>query len=232
VADPGEPLAHDSRFFRQDLIAGLPAAVVPGNVAVPVRRGHEDIDRARMRRMPFAAPVAFQHLGALVRRHHPLDLQQQRVFRGLPQLPVQEHHLDAGPLTLIDHQHLIGILARQPIRRGHREAVHSPDGHRIAQSLQRRTHQRRTTVPLINARQRVGQVKPIPHDAFLQGGHLALDGVRLGLSFRRDACLHSCRRSRHHACAPPTRCVSRSRPARLWCGTVGAARRVIGATRS
>jgi hypothetical protein len=56
--------------------------------------------------------------------------------------------------------------------------------------------------------------------------------VRLGLAFRRDACIHSCLRSHHHAGAPPTRCVSRARPARLWCWTVGAARRGIGTTRS
>jgi hypothetical protein len=129
---------EDAPVVGGDLLERVLEAGNPRRALHQIRRhrdapgGDQDIDRARVGRMSFAAPVALQNLGALILRHHPLHLQQQLVFWSLSQLPVEEHHLDAGMLQLIDQQHLIGILARQPIGRVDIEAVHSPDGHRIA----------------------------------------------------------------------------------------------------
>ena len=65
--------------------------------------------------MQLAAAMALHNLGAFIFRHHPLDLQQQVVFRALAKLTVSKHHLHTPAAKLLDQNDLIGIFAGQPV---------------------------------------------------------------------------------------------------------------------
>jgi hypothetical protein len=89
--------------------------------------------------MPFAATAALQNFGALILGDHALDLQQELIFRGLADFPIEEDHLDPCLQELLQQQHLMGVVARQAIRTMHIELVDAPRRHHIAQPFQRWT---------------------------------------------------------------------------------------------
>ncbi len=142
--------------------------------------------------MPLTAPGALQDLGAFVLGDHALHLQQQIVLRGMPQLAVQEDDIDAYALQLVYEQHLVGVLARQPIRRVHVEAIHPSRCRHIAQLLEGRAHEGRPAVALINERKLVGELGPIGGDALAQGGELTGDRAGAHLVFARHPGVGGC----------------------------------------
>ena len=154
--------------------------------------------------------MAFDDLGALILGDHALHLQEQVVFRALAQGTVQEHDLHPGTSELIDQQHLVGVFAGQAIRRVDIEPVHTARGDHIAQALQRRADQRRPAIAFVKKLHGLGHGQAIGGDALAQGGHLARDGLRLGLLLRRHAGVDRHLRWIHECCLPPTCCVR-------WC---------------
>ena len=127
VADPGKDLADHAGFVRDDLIAGLPTALVLGHIAVPIGGAAEHIDRPDLGRMALATPMPLDDLGPLILGNHPLHLQQQVVFGALPQGPVEEHrprHPRGGthrPAGLDTH-----ICGPSDPASAHRAGPHSP----------------------------------------------------------------------------------------------------------
>jgi hypothetical protein len=65
-----------------------------------------------------------------------LDLQQEVIFRGLAERPIEEDDLNARLRQFIQEQDLVRIVARQPIRALHVEAIQLSSGSQIAHSLQ------------------------------------------------------------------------------------------------
>src|SRR5262249_43738174 len=131
--DPGEELLHHPRVFLVDLVAGTAAALMFADVAVAVGRAAQDVDRPGPRRVPLAAAAAFEDLGTLVLGHHALDLEQQILFGGLADGPVQEDDLDAGALPLVQEQDLQGVVACQAVRRMDVQPIQGPGGRLVTQ---------------------------------------------------------------------------------------------------
>ncbi len=119
-------------------------------VTVAVRRPEKHIDDARLDLVALAAAAAFQNIGSFVFGDHALDLQQQLVFGILADGMVEEDHVHASALKLIDQQDLVRIFTGEAIRGVHVQTFDAPDGHRIAQSLQRGPHQGYPAIPLID----------------------------------------------------------------------------------
>jgi len=134
--------------------------------------------------MALASATAFPNLRPLILGHHPLDLQQQLVFWTPAQLSLQEDDLDPSPLELIHEQDLVGLLAGQPIRRVHMEALYAPCRDQIPQAFQAGSHQGRPTIALIYQLQLRREGKPVRGAAGAQGGQLAGDGVGFRLLIR------------------------------------------------
>jgi hypothetical protein len=90
--------------------------------------------------MPAAAhPLGDQR--ALVLGHRPADLQQQLVVRVITHRPVQELHLAAVGGQLLDQQHLMDVVAGQPVRRGDHHHVQLGQRRMIAEPIQPRPPQ-------------------------------------------------------------------------------------------
>jgi hypothetical protein len=63
-------------------------------------------------------------------------LQEQLVMRVLAHGPFQERDLAPAAGPLVQEQHLVHVMARQAVRRGHQHAVQGRGRHRIAQPLE------------------------------------------------------------------------------------------------
>ena len=100
--------------------------------------------------MALAAPAALDDLGPLVLGDHALDLQQQVVLRRPAERAVEEDHLDAGALELVEQQDLIAEAPRQPVGRMDVEALEIARGDRIAQPLQGRAQQDGAAVAVVD----------------------------------------------------------------------------------
>jgi hypothetical protein len=90
----------------------------------------------------------------------------------------------------------------------HREAVHGPCRHHIAQPLEGRPDEGRPAVPLIKARHGGWDCQAFRCHAFPQRSHLTRDSLGFGLLLGRDSCLHGSLGGMHDADLLPTRCVS------------------------
>ena len=110
ASHPVKDLADKAGFVGHDLIPRVPPTDILRNIAVPIRCSAEYVHNARLRRMPLAPSVAFNDCGPLLLGKHPLDLQEQVIFRALAQGSVQENHFHPGAPELIHQQHLVGIL--------------------------------------------------------------------------------------------------------------------------
>jgi hypothetical protein len=136
AANPGKDLADHAGFVREDLIAGLPPPFIFSHIVVPIGRAAQHIHGPNVGRMPLPTPVAFDDLGALILRNHALDLQEQIIFRAVPQSAIQKDDVDLGAAELVNQQDLVGIFPRQAIGRVDIEPVHTAGGDDIAQALQ------------------------------------------------------------------------------------------------
>ncbi len=119
-----------------------------GRVARPVRVDAEPVGRRRpgqeeagLQLAQAAAAHALADQAALVLRHRAADLQQQLVV-GIPaHRPVEELDLAARGGDLLDQQHLVHVVARQPVGRGDQHPVEDAQGGAVAQPLQAGTPQ-------------------------------------------------------------------------------------------
>ena len=232
VADPGTDRTDHARFVRDARRAGLPAALVCGHRAVPRGGSAEDIDRPDPCCMARATSMTRDDFGPLILGHHPVHLQQQVVFWALPQGPIEEDDLDASASERIDQQDVIRICAGQAIRRVHREPVHTACCNHIAQTFQRRAHERGSAIAFVETLPRFSHGQPIDGHPRPQGRHLTRNGMGLRVLLRRHARIDRSLGWVHACCLPPPCCLCcvtfawRGEPAH------GAGRRVMGTTRA
>ena len=126
--------------------ASLPRALsapqTPGGAGrvqpVPERRRGPRQQRARpqLGLPPAAHPLGDQR--PLVFRDRAADLQQQLVVRVGAHRPVQELDLAAAGGQLVNQQHLVDVVAGQPVRRGHQHQVKLGQRRVIAEPVQPR----------------------------------------------------------------------------------------------
>ena len=127
--------------------------------------------------MAAPAPAPLQDLGPLVLGDDALDLKQQVVLRGAADRVVEEDHVGPGPPELLDQQDLVGIAAGQPVRRHDVDALDRSSGDRVAQALQRRAHQERAAVALVDIGVVRLQSPTVGRDPLAQDRHLSEDRV-------------------------------------------------------
>ncbi len=196
---PVEQLRDQHRLARlhpdRGRITG-PLGVQP----VPERRAGPRQQRARLQLglPPAAHPLSNQR--ALVLRDRSADLQQQLVVRIGAHRPVQELHLAAVTGQLIDQQHLVDIVAGQPVRRGDQDQVQLGQRRMVSQPIQARAAQAGAAIAVIAVDMLLLQRPAAPGNRLAQPVKLLLDGLRLGLAGGRHPRIH--RRSHQ---APPRR---------------------------
>ncbi len=126
--------------------------------------------------MQLPATTALGDLRPLILGDHPLELTQQLILRGARALwLLREHDLDTRALELLQQQHLVGVTAREPVRRmtqQHLEAALDSD---VAQPLQRRTAQHRARDAVILEHQIICDQQPARGSQLTQRGGLALN---------------------------------------------------------
>jgi hypothetical protein len=80
---------------------------------------------------------------------------------------IEKNNLHAAPSQLIHQHHLIGIVAREPVGRQNVQPVDCAGVGHVAQSLQRRSHQRAAAVALIDETHLALDGQTINSDALL-----------------------------------------------------------------
>ena len=207
---PLEHLRHQGSLCRVCPHRGCLARPV-GVQPVPERRRGPRQQRARPQPgLPSAAhPLGDQR--PLILRDCPADLQQQLVVRVGAHRPARELHLAATGGQLLDQQHLVDVVAGQPVRRGHHDDVQIGQRRMIAEPVQPRPAQARAAIAVITVDVLVIQLPAALRDRRAQPVKLLLDTLRQGLAGSRHPRIH--RRPHQH---PPPRSASHpaGRPAR------------------
>src|SRR4051794_35977644 len=101
AANPREDLADHLCFVLNDLVAGNTATVVLADIAIAVRRPTKHVHRSHAGGVQLAAAASLLDLGALVFRHHALNLQQQVILGRHPDWAVEEDDLHPGAVQFI-----------------------------------------------------------------------------------------------------------------------------------
>jgi hypothetical protein len=224
---PGQPVQRRPRLQipveqprHQHRLAGLDPH--PGHLTgplgvQPVAKRPPGPRQQRARPQPRLAPAAHP-LGdqrALILGHRPADLQQQLVVRILAHRPVQELHPAAMPTKLVDQQHLMDVVAGQPVRRGHQDHVQVGQRGVVAQPVQARPAKAGAAVAVVTV-DMLGIQDPatLTHRA-TQPLKLLLDGLGLGLAAGGDPRIHPMRirHPRWHRPHHPLAVGPRHRPA-------------------
>ena len=157
--------------------------------------------------MQLPAAAALGDLRPLVLGDHPLELAQQLILRGAgPLRLLREDHLDPGALELLEQQHLIGVSAREPVRRVTQQHLEAALDRQVAQPLQPRAAQHRARDALVLEHQILRDEQPALGGELTQRGGLALDRLLATLPIRGHP-----RVDRRHPARPP----SIARP--CWC---------------
>ena len=141
-------LAHHLGLRVDDLVVGRPVLGL-AHVAIAIRGAAEYADLALLGAMAFAAARTLQDLGALVFGDHALELQQQLVLGRLRLRRFDEDRLHTVAQPFLGKQHLIGVLAAEPIRRQHQDCLDLALGHEVAHSLQTGSNQRGAAEALV-----------------------------------------------------------------------------------
>jgi len=178
-----------------------------GIQAVAERRAGPRQQRARPQPGVPAAPHPLGDQRALVLRDRAADLQQQLVVRVVAHRPVQELHVAAVAGQLLDQQHLMDVVTRQPVRRGHQHDINIGQRRMISQPVQPRPAQAGAAIPVIAVNVLVLQLPAAPGHRRTQPVKLLLDGLRLRLAGGRHPRIH---RRPHQA--PPRRSASGRAP--------------------
>lgn len=182
---PGKHLPHHRRFVLGD--PDLPIAPV---LARPV-----SVSVGRLWRRKLAAtrpvqpppPAAIEHLGALVLRDRPLDLEQQLVVGGVIDRPLAEEDLHTRALQLLQQDHLVGVPPSESIGAQDDHHVLPTFPRVVPQLVQRGTIQPSAAVPVVGVRQRLGVPEALLIRESDDGGELALDRLLLLLQPSRNS---------------------------------------------
>ena len=134
--------------------------------------------------MAFSATTSLEDLRPFVLGDHALHLQQQVFFGTVADGPIQKDQFDATPPQLLDKQNLVGVLPGQAIRRMHVQAVKGARIGRVAQSFQRGTRQRRSTVAFVDEAKFFFKGTAVAGNTLLECFELAADRVLFRLLLR------------------------------------------------
>jgi hypothetical protein len=96
---------------------------------------------------PAAHPLGDQR--ALILGDRPTDLQQQLIVGIVTHRPIQKLHLAAVPAQLVDEQHLMDVVAGQPVGCGDQHQVELGQCSMVPQPVQARSAQAGTAVAVI-----------------------------------------------------------------------------------
>jgi len=196
---PVEHLGNQHRLAGLDPDCGRVAGSLGIQTVAERRRGPRQQCARPQPGLPAAAhPLRDQR--SLVLGHRTADLQQQLVVRIGAHRPVQELHLAAMPGKLLDQQHLVDVVAGQPVRRGHQHNVKIGQRRMVTQPVQPRPAKTGTAKPVIAVDMLVIQRPAALRGRRAQPVKLLLDGLRLGLAGGRHPRIH---RRAHQA--PPRR---------------------------
>lgn len=186
-ADPAKDPADDVGFLLDHVETRHALTGLATDKAVSVRCPPQNAHGTSLGQMALAAPAPLKQAGPLVLRKHSLKLQQQVVFRGLADGPVQEDDFRAGLGKLLDQDRLMRIAAGQAIGGMHVDEVHGLHGDEITQALQGGPNQSGAAVTIIEEAEGFTDVVTVGCGSCQQVTHLAVDGVLLSLLVGGDA---------------------------------------------
>ena len=141
-------VAHDARFSLDDGVRGRCIVTLP-EITIAIRGAAHDADLARSCAVPLAATRPFEDLGAFVLGDHALKLHQQLILGGSARRGVEEAGLDAVTAEFLDQQHLVGVLAAQPIRTVNEHDCDVAGGRQVTDPFQSRPFERRSAIPVV-----------------------------------------------------------------------------------
>jgi len=188
ISIPGEHLGHHSGLgFVLTHAGGIARAIRIDAIAIR----HPD-PRQQDAGLQLAQPAAPHPLGnqaALVFGHGPTDLQQKLVVGILAHRPVEEVDLASSGRDLLEQQHLMHIVAGEPVGSGDQNAIQLPHGHAVAQPLQPGPLERGATVAVITE-DVLGRDGPSLLVCMrLQTLQLLGEAIRLGLALSGHPCI-------------------------------------------
>lgn len=127
---------------------------------------------------------ALGNQAALVFRHSAADLQQELVVGGLAHRPVEELDLASRCRDLLQQQHLMHVVPRQPVRCRDQHPVEDAQRHAVAQPLQAGPLEIGAAVAVIAEDVLVRHWPALRLGTPLQAIQLLGDPVGLGLALR------------------------------------------------
>ena len=133
-----------------------------------------------------ASPHPFGDQGALILGDRPADLERELVVRVLGHRPVEELDAAAVLLQLLQQEHLMDIVSRQPIRIGDEDLVERGHGRAIAEPVEAGPLERGAAVAVVTEDVPLGQRPALRLEMCPQPVDLLFDGLCLGLSLGRD----------------------------------------------
>src|SRR5579885_2207689 len=100
--------------------------------------------------MSLPTPTALQNFCSLIFGDHPLDLEQELIFWSLPDLSVEEDHLDPRSEKLFQQEHLVRVVAGKSIWAMHIDLIQAPCCRDIAQAFQSGANEGRPAVAIVH----------------------------------------------------------------------------------
>jgi hypothetical protein len=225
-----EHLRDDRRLGRIDRHAAGIARPVRRD-PVPVGRVRPRQQRARLELAQPAAPHPLRDQRALVFCDRPADLQQELIVRVITHRPIQELDRTARMRELLEEDHLVYVVAREPVGRGDQHAIDLVPLRRVTQTIQPRPGQRGPTVAVVAEDVALTQGPPLGVVGLHVGAQpleLLITRLQLRLEAGRDAGVDRDMHWGRHAAPPRGATRSPRRPTAgrgSWPGAAGAGRR-------
>ena len=119
------------------------------DVTITVRRRRKHVDQPFFGPVTYAPTRALGDLRPLILRDHALELEQQALLRRLGRRRFDKHRLHSTARKFLDQQHLVSILATEPVGSINQHNLNLPFGRQVAEPLQGRPGQHRPAVALV-----------------------------------------------------------------------------------
>src|SRR6266446_948257 len=180
-----EHFPHHRRLRLEDLVAGR-GFVGLADVAIAVGSARQHVHDAAARAVPLAPAGPLADLRFLVLGNHALELHQEDILGRLDPRGMDEHHLDARPGELLEQQHLVRVLAAEPIGAVHKHGIDLSLGRQVAHALQPRPNEGRSTPAFILKDPALRHQIVVLGGVRAEGARLTGDRLLLFLPVRRD----------------------------------------------
>src|SRR3954463_5241498 len=174
------------------LEAGDATSSPAAHIAVAIRRSRQHAHASHVRQVALATAAAFEHPGPLILSKHALEMQEQIIFRGLADRPVEEHDLSPRAGKLLEQDRLVGIRAGQTVRGVHIDNIDGRHRDQVAQALQTGPNQAGPALAIIQEAELLADVTAVGGRPRQQIAHLAADRLLLSLLVRGDTRVDGC----------------------------------------